>query len=205
MYALVMLTTIVLIGVGLAPVTSAHATATSWNLPTDAYNLQVGPNQAPRALNCRLDGSLYAYSQTGVSQFSFGTTPTEGVGIGCGNMYSWDPMRITDSISASGNSAVAVDTDADGYADTVRLYSPSGAVLWNHSPLDDCGNPARIKTTPVISNGVVSFTYNSCNNWRVYYMTGLDEANHSVVYNTSLGWASDSISLAWYQGGCDIQ
>lgn len=174
---------------------------TAWATPASAVNVQVGPNNMPAAMDCYVDGKLHSYNFSGDEEFVIEGDVNSAVDIGCGNNLSWHPFRITDSVSASGNRAVSVDTDSSYVADSIRLYDDAGVILWDYAVFDECNSPAQIGASPVISNGLVVFTYLSCLSWNSYNIMALDEDDSSVEYDTSIGSVPNTTSLAWFEDG----
>lgn len=188
-----------IVAIFLTPLPAKAGFQRSWQTSVGGDYLVVGPNNLPRVLNCG-NGGVEAFTEVGSTAWGVAaSTPPKD--LGCGNMGSWSPLKPTDTISSSGNTAVSVDTNSSYGSDTIELWDESGDVLWQHTVMDECNNLADIGASPIISDGIVVFTYKSCLNWGHYNLRGLDEDDSTIIYDTSLGAVDTMASLAWAQDG----
>ncbi len=197
---------VVFFGVVCIPTSAVASVQSSWSsLGYQVYDVEVGPDNMPRAVSCNLGGSIRGYNQYGNLEYTIeAQEPSEIVEVGCGTNISSPTVRPTDSISASGNTAVLVDAyDSDYVGDTIRLYDNSGVLEWEETPLDGCAsNRLQITHAPIVTGGVVVFAYMSCSSYGQYYLMGLSESDGSVEFNISIGSTIDASSrLGWYEGG----
>jgi lysophospholipase L1-like esterase len=190
---------VILIGTFLVPSSAQAGVQTAWGTTGGGDHLIVGPDNLPRVLNCST-GVVDTYEESGDVAWS-ATSSTAPTDVGCGNMRSWSPKKISDSISASGNMVVSTDTNSNDRSDTIELWDDSGNLLWQHPVINECNSLAEIGASPIISNGLVVFTYSSCFGWGDYNIIGLDEDDHSIVYDIALGYVDNTASLAWSPDG----
>jgi lysophospholipase L1-like esterase len=193
-----------LLSIFISPISAKASVQTAWSVPDGSDAVQVGPDNLPRAMDCTYYREIHAYSQLGQERFSISGNSSEAIDVGCGNYYAWSSLRKSDSISESGNTVVIFDTDSSTKADTIRLYSDTGSLVWSYSVLDECNNLADIGSSPVISNGKVVFSYWSCLTGS-YNIRAVNETDHSVTYEIPnvIGYTA-SPSLTWFEQGVAI-